>query len=237
MATLHDALLAAATTARQRVSMRLKVHPGGLQHCCGLLWPRLEVQRRMARRRKLAAALQVGLLCFLGCLRQANQGCRLMALAAPASIIAGYLPSRAAHLTHCLAISAIFVVCSLTTQELQVQEGGDVSFLAADYQALLSSSTTQSATGHSDASGSSACDQQAAASARPQQQQAATDAADRDDGLTAAVGSIKQLFIDCCRFSTGATAVVQRHIPGLEKLLLSDSSSLQAAVEYMQSAV
>jgi hypothetical protein len=40
--------------------MRFKVHPSGLQHCCSLLWPRLEVQRRMARRRKLAAALQVG---------------------------------------------------------------------------------------------------------------------------------------------------------------------------------
>ena len=62
MAILHDSLLAAATAARQRVSMRFKVHPSGLQHCCSLLWPRLEVQRRMARRRKLAAALQVGLL-------------------------------------------------------------------------------------------------------------------------------------------------------------------------------
>lgn len=60
MARLHDSLLAAATAARQRVSMRSKVHPMGLQHCCSLLWPRLEVQRRMARRRKLAAALQVG---------------------------------------------------------------------------------------------------------------------------------------------------------------------------------
>lgn len=59
MAILHDALLSAATAARQRVNMRFKVHPSGLQHCCSLLWPRLEVQRRMARRRKLAAALQV----------------------------------------------------------------------------------------------------------------------------------------------------------------------------------
>jgi hypothetical protein len=62
MAILHDSLLAAATSARQRVSMRFKVNPSGLQHCCSLLWPRLQVQRRMARRRKLAAALQVGLL-------------------------------------------------------------------------------------------------------------------------------------------------------------------------------
>lgn len=60
MARMHDSLLAAATAARQRVSMRFKVRPMGLQHCCSLLWPRLEVQRRMARRRKLAAALQVG---------------------------------------------------------------------------------------------------------------------------------------------------------------------------------
>ena len=60
MAILHDSLLAAASAARQRASVRFKVHPSGLQHCCSLLWPRLEVQRRMARRRKLAAALQVG---------------------------------------------------------------------------------------------------------------------------------------------------------------------------------
>lgn len=59
MATLHDALLAAATAARQRVTLRFKVHTSALQHCCGLLWPRLEVQRRMARRRRLATALQV----------------------------------------------------------------------------------------------------------------------------------------------------------------------------------
>jgi hypothetical protein len=60
MAILHDALLAAATSARQRISMRFNVHPTSLGHCCGLLWPRFEVQWRMARRRKLAAALQVG---------------------------------------------------------------------------------------------------------------------------------------------------------------------------------
>jgi hypothetical protein len=59
MSILHDALLAAATAAKQHMTVRFRVHPGALQHCAGLLWPRLEVQRRMLRRRKLAAALQV----------------------------------------------------------------------------------------------------------------------------------------------------------------------------------
>jgi hypothetical protein len=60
LAILHDSLLAAATEAKERVSITFKLHPAALQHCCEQLWPQLEVQRGNARRRKLAAALQVG---------------------------------------------------------------------------------------------------------------------------------------------------------------------------------
>lgn len=59
MSILHDSLLAAATAAKQHVTVRFRLHPGALQHGCRLLWPRLEVARRLARRRKLAAALHV----------------------------------------------------------------------------------------------------------------------------------------------------------------------------------
>jgi hypothetical protein len=112
-------------------------------------------------------------------------------------------------------------------QELQVQEGGDVSFLSADYQALLSD------TGPVNSTSGSQSDQQAAANGD-------AGAADKDDGLEAAVESIKRLFQDCCRFSTGATAAVQRQLPGLEKLLRSDAAGvggLQGAVEYMLKAI
>jgi hypothetical protein len=61
LAILHDSLLAAATEAKERVSITFKLHPAALQHCCEQLWPQLEVQRGTARRRKLAAALQVGM--------------------------------------------------------------------------------------------------------------------------------------------------------------------------------
>jgi hypothetical protein len=207
MARLHDNLLAAATAARQRVSMRLKVHPMGLQHCCSLLWPRLEVQRRMARRRKLAAALQVGRQELLaGASRLISQ------LSTVWQQLAKPLGSR---------LQVVTLLWSLPTfllrQELAVQEGGDVGFLTADYQALLS-----------DAQPPGNADQQAAA--RPD----AT--ADVDEGLDAAVGSIKQLFQDCCRFSTGATATVQRQLPALEKLLRSEAA-LQAAIDFMTGAI
>lgn len=111
-------------------------------------------------------------------------------------------------------------------QELQVQEGGDVSFLAADYQALLGDAQPQASSTGSD-------------------QQAATTSADsagpeKDAGLDEAVGSIMCLFQDCVRFSTGATGAVQRLLPGLDKLLRSEAGgvcSLQAAVEYMSRAL
>jgi hypothetical protein len=67
LAILHDSLLAAATEAKERVSISFKLHPAALQHCCELLWPQLEEQRGHARRRKLAAALQVGLVNSLRC--------------------------------------------------------------------------------------------------------------------------------------------------------------------------
>lgn len=102
-------------------------------------------------------------------------------------------------------------------QELQAQEGGDVGFLTADYHALLS-----------DAQPPGNADQQVAARAET--------AADMDEGLDAAVGSIKQLFQDCCRFSTGATATVQRQLPTLEKLLRSEAA-LPAAVEFMAGSI
>lgn len=125
---------------------------------------------------------------------------------------------------------AVFVVlqcCLVPQQELQVQEGGDTSFLAADYQALLSDTQPL---GSGSGSGS---DQQATAKA---------DAAgsEKDEGLDAAVESIKQLFQDSCRFSTGATAAVQRQMPVLDKLLRSEAAgvcSLQAAVDFMSRAV
>jgi hypothetical protein len=59
LAILHDSLLAAATEAKERVSISFKLHPAALQHCCELLWPQLDAQRGQARHRKLAAALQV----------------------------------------------------------------------------------------------------------------------------------------------------------------------------------
>lgn len=108
-----------------------------------------------------------------------------------------------------------------------MQEGGDVSFLSADYQVLLSDTGPVSST-----SGSHS-DQQAAANAD-------AGVSDKDEGLDAAVESINQLFQDCCRFSTGATAAVQRQLPGLEKLLRSDAAGvrgLQGAVEYMLKAI
>lgn len=106
-----------------------------------------------------------------------------------------------------------------------MQEGGDVGFLAADYQALLDDAQAPS---------SAPRDQQAAVAS------ADAAAADKDAGLDAAVASITQLFTDCARFSTGATGAVQRQLPGLEKLLRSEAAgvcSLQAAVEYMSRAV
>jgi hypothetical protein len=111
-------------------------------------------------------------------------------------------------------------------QELQVQEGGDVSFLAADYQALLGDAQPQAS--------STGSDQQAAATS------ADSAGPEKDAGLDAAVGSIMCLFQDCVRFSTGATGAVQRQLPGLEKLLQSEAGgvcSLQAAVEYMSRAL
>jgi hypothetical protein len=173
MSILHDALLAAATAARQRVSVSYKLHPGALQHCASLLWPRLEVARRMARRRKLAAALQ----------------------------------------------------------ELQVQEGGDVSFLANEYQGLLTADAATS---------SPAC----TGARRAAQDQHAAAAVSGHDGLEPAVEALRGLFRGFCRFSTaGATAAVQRHMPALDKLLhaegaaQSTSCTLQAAVELMSRAV
>jgi hypothetical protein len=59
MAILHDALLAAATAAKQRVNLKIKLHPAALQHNARLLWPQLELQRGLARQQQLAAALQV----------------------------------------------------------------------------------------------------------------------------------------------------------------------------------
>jgi hypothetical protein len=109
-----------------------------------------------------------------------------------------------------------------------VQEGGDIGFLASDYQALLSDAQP------ADNTSSSGTDQQAAA--------AFADAASsgKDEGLDAAVDSIKQLFQDSCRFSTGATTAVQRQLPGLDKLLRSEAAgvcSLQAAIDYMSRAL
>lgn len=71
MAILHDSLLAAATAAKERVSISYKLHPAALQHCVGLLWPQLEAQRGLARQRNLAVALQVGLVGT----SQAEPGC------------------------------------------------------------------------------------------------------------------------------------------------------------------
>lgn len=98
-----------------------------------------------------------------------------------------------------------------------MQEAVDVGFLTADYRALLS-----------DAQPPGNADQQVTARADT--------TADMDEGLDAAVGSIKQLFQDCCRFSTGATATVQRQLPTLEKMLRSEAG-LQAAVEFMEGSI
>lgn len=59
---LHDFMLSAATAAKERVNMRYQLHPSGLQHCCSILWPYLEEQRTLARKQKLAGALQVRLV-------------------------------------------------------------------------------------------------------------------------------------------------------------------------------
>lgn len=125
-------------------------------------------------------------------------------------------------------LSCAAAVLLLLSQELQVQEGGDIGFLASDYQALLSDAQPSGNTA------SSGTDQQAAA--------ASADAASsgKDESLDAAVDSIKQLFQDCCRFSTGATTAVQRQLPGLDKLLRSEAAgvcSLQAAIDYMSRAL
>jgi len=119
-------------------------------------------------------------------------------------------------------VSPLSLFTLLAAQELQVQEGGDVTFLAADYQALLTDT----------ASAGSQADQHIAA--KPEA------VCDKEDGLTVAVESIKQLFQDCCRFSTGATAAVQRQLPGLEKLLRAEADSicsLQAVINFMSHAI
>lgn len=56
---LHDALMAAATADKVRMTTASKVAPGALQHTAALLWPSLEQQRVAARREQLLDALQV----------------------------------------------------------------------------------------------------------------------------------------------------------------------------------
>ena len=107
-----------------------------------------------------------------------------------------------------------------------MQEGGDVTFLAAVYQALLADAQPTSTSGGS----------------QPDQKVDGKDAGtiNQAEGLEAAVNGIKQLFLDYCRFSTGATAAVQRNLPELEKLLRSDAASAcssQAAVDFMAHAL
>uniref|UniRef100_A0A383VGJ7 Bardet-Biedl syndrome 7 n=1 Tax=Tetradesmus obliquus TaxID=3088 RepID=A0A383VGJ7_TETOB len=160
LAILHDSLLAAATAAKERVSISFKLHPAALQHCSELLWPQLEAQRAHARCRKLAAALQ----------------------------------------------------------ELQVQEGGDSSFLAPEYRRMLSGKGGTAAQGGDD----TAADQQ-----QQQQQQgsgprggSAASSSQADEQLDAAVEAFKQLFRDYSRFASGGqSAGVKQALPGLEKLL------------------
>jgi hypothetical protein len=57
---LHDALMAAATGDKVRMTTASKVAPGALQHTAALLWPGLEQQRVAARREQLLDVLQVG---------------------------------------------------------------------------------------------------------------------------------------------------------------------------------
>lgn len=108
-----------------------------------------------------------------------------------------------------------------------MQEGGDVSFLAADYQALLADVQPPPA-----AASRGGSDQQGL------KDNAAVVPDHSEAGLDGAVESIKQLFKDCCRLSTGTTTAVQRQVEGLDKLLRSEAAgvcSMDAAVKYMSS--